>query len=111
MSSSPSRRLLIDESLPVDLGDDLSTLSVSTVRGLGWSGLENGALLSRAVDAGFTVLLTADQSLQYQQNLDAFGIAVLVLRGRNRIEDLRRLVPNILAALPLLSPGTVMRLG
>lgn len=111
MNSSQNQRLLIDESLPVDLLDELAPLAVSTVRGLGWSGLKNGALLRQAVSAGFTVLVTADQSLQYQQNLKAFPLGVLVLCGPNRIEDLRQLVPAIHSALPLLIQGSAMRLG
>lgn len=95
----------------MDLADELLPLAVSTVRGLGWSGLKNGALLRRAIAAGFTVLVTADRALEHQQNLNAFGIAVVVLRGPNRIEYLRRLVPAIRAALPLLAPGGVVRLG
>ncbi len=111
MNSSQIQRPLIDESLPVDLADELAPLVVATIRGLGWSGLENGALLRQAVNAGFTVSVTADQSLEYQQNLKMFDIAVLVLCGRNRLEDLRRLVPAIRSALPLLTPGSAMRLG
>jgi predicted nuclease of predicted toxin-antitoxin system len=104
-------RILIDESLPIDLADELAPLTVATVRKLGWTDLRNGELLRRAETAGFTVLLTADQNLQYQQSIPHFELAVLVLLGPNRIENLRTLVPSILAALPLLSPGTVMRLG
>jgi predicted nuclease of predicted toxin-antitoxin system len=58
-------RILIDESLPIDLADELVPLTVATVRKLGSTGLKNGELLRRAETAGFTVLLTADQSLQY----------------------------------------------
>ena len=47
MTSSPKQRLLIDESLLVELVDELVPLAVSTVRGLGWSGLKNGALKRR----------------------------------------------------------------
>src|SRR5207244_3372203 len=85
---------------------ELTALNVATVRDLGWSGLRNGVLLRAAVDAGFDVLITRDRSLPYQQNLRRIGISVLVLTGvRNRIEDLRMLVPQILSILPLLRPG------
>lgn len=111
MNSLQKPRILIDESLPVDLAEELPTLTVATVRGLGWTGLKNGELLRRAESAGFTVLVTADQNLQFQQNLAQIDLALLVLLGPNRIESLRLLVPSILTALPLLSPGTVIRLG
>lgn len=111
MNSLQNLRILIDESLPIDLADELAPFTVATVRKLGWTGLKNGELLRRAETAGFTVLLTADQNLEYQQSIPDFELAVLVLLGPNRIESLRTLVPSILAALPFLSPGSVMRLG
>ena len=37
---------------------------------LGWQGLENGALLDAAEQAGFDLLLTCDQNVQYQQNFN-----------------------------------------
>ena len=52
------------------------------------------------------VLITRDRSLPYQHNLRRIGISVLVLTGvRNRVEELRMLVPQILSILPLLFPG------
>ncbi len=41
--------------------------------------LRNGALLQAAEDAGFDVMITTDQNLQYQQNLAARRIAIIVL--------------------------------
>ncbi|HZF10916.1 MAG TPA: hypothetical protein VFE33_19175 [Thermoanaerobaculia bacterium] len=106
----PTRRILVDESLPVELAEELGLPDVKTVRALGWSGLKNGALIQRAISAGFSVFLTADQSLGYQQNIAAMELAVIVLRGRNRIEDLRPLIPAIHSALTVVAPGQVLRL-
>ena len=60
-------RVLLDESVPRQLAPLLSSHSVSTVPREGWAGLDNGELLDRAVQR-FDVLVTGDQSLQYQQN-------------------------------------------
>lgn len=99
-------RILIDESLPTELAGEIAGFDVSTVRREGWAGLRNGLLLRTAVDSGFSVLITMDRAIPYQQNLQAIGIAVLVLRRvRNRIPDVRMLVPQILSILPLLRPG------
>lgn len=99
-------RVLIDESLPVELADELSDFDVATVHGQGWLRLRNGVLLRAAVSAGFTVILTADTDLRYQQNLRRIGIAaVVVAKVRNRIEDLRPLVPKIVAALTGVQSG------
>jgi hypothetical protein len=93
-------RILIDESLPIALANELSGHDVRTVRSQRWLGLRNGVLLRAAVDAGFEVIITADKALRHQQNLPAIGIAVVLLTGvRNRMQDLRPLVPRILAAL------------
>jgi hypothetical protein len=105
-------RVLIDESLPQELTAELGLPEVRTVAEQGWSGLKNGALLRRAETAGFNVFLTADQNLAYQQNLSAYSVAVIVLKARrNRIEDLKPLVPGIHQALSLIAPGQVIRLG
>jgi hypothetical protein len=105
-------RILIDESLPRELAEELGIPEVTIVTEAGWSGLTNGALLRRAEAAGFAVLLTADQNLPYQQNVPASGMAVIVLKAhRNRIQDLRPLIPGILQTLRLISPGQVVRLG
>jgi hypothetical protein len=105
-------RVLIDESLPQELTEELGLPDVRTVAEQGWSGLKNGALLQRAVTAGFDVFLTADQNLSYQQNLSAFSIGVIVLKARrNRIQDLRPLIPGIRQALSLLGSGQVIHLG
>ena len=111
MTSSPIPRILIDESLPVELADDLGLPSVRTVRGMGWSGLKNGELVKRAVLAGFTHLLTADQNLEFQQNIRSSELSFIVLRGGTRIHEVRPLIPAILTAIPLIGPGQVIRLG
>ena len=99
-------RILVDESVAHPFEAELTALDVATVRDPGWSGLRNGVLLRAAVDAGFDVLITRDRSLPYQHNLRRIGISVLVLTGvRNRVEELRMLVPQILSILPLLRPG------
>lgn len=103
-------RILIDESLPRRLAAELGGYDVSTVRREEWTGLRNGVLLRAAVDAGFDVLITAD-SLPNQQNLLAIGIGVLVItRVRNRIKDVRRLLPQIVSALRIIRPGEALEI-
>ena len=104
-------RVLVDESLPVELAEELPFENTSTVRAQRWLGLRNGVLLRAAVAAGFTVIVTADGDLKYQQNLRKIGIAaVVVMDVRNRIEDLRPLIPRIVAAIPRLSAGEVVEI-
>ena len=100
-------RILLDESLPIEVRSELAGHEVRTVREEGWSGLKNGELLARATDQ-FDVVLTADRNLQYQQNLDRLPVAVVVLAAKsNRIEDLRPLIPRVLGVLSSLQPRTL----
>ena len=52
---------------------------ISTAYELGWATLKNGELLRSAEERGFEVLLSTDSNLQYQQNLTARRIAIVVL--------------------------------
>jgi hypothetical protein len=102
-------RVLVDESLPVGLAKELPDFEVSTVRAQRWLGLKNGVLLRAAVDGGFDVLLTADRALRHQQNLSRIGIAVvLIVRVRNRMTELRPLLPRIKTALRQVRSGELI---
>ena len=104
-------RVLLDESIPVDFAQDLRELDARTVIGLGWAGLKNGALL-RAAAEQFQVLVTMDKNLQFQQNLAAHAIGVVLLRARsNRIADLRPLVSQIRDAVARVEPGKIRVVG
>jgi hypothetical protein len=83
---------------------------VHTVQELGWAGTKNGALLGRAAADGFAVFVTVDRNLEYQQHLPGVALAVLALRARsNDVTDLLPLMPEVLAVLPTLAPGQVVR--
>jgi len=102
-------RILLDESLPKKLALALPDHEVRTVPQMGWAGTKNGELLRRA-ESEFDVFVTADQNLQYQQNLTGFNIAVLVLvAGSNRLESLLPLVPALNAELERIQAGTIAR--
>jgi hypothetical protein len=104
-------RILLDESLPSELKTELLGHDVLTVQEAGWSGLSNGELLARAAGK-FDVFVTADQNLQYQQNLAALPVAVVVLVARsNRMQDLRPLLPDLLSRLPKLPARALGRIG
>jgi hypothetical protein len=104
-------RILLDESLPRRLSGELPGHSVKTVSEMGWSSVENGELLRRAADQ-FDVFLTADQNLQFQQNLSALQLAVVVFVAQtNKLEHLRPLVPELLQRLAALQAGTFVRIG
>src|SRR3989442_12221184 len=91
---------------------ELTGHDVSTVVERGWSSKRNSELLRLMLAEGFEAFLTVDQNLPFQQNAVASGVAVVVGVARNnRLKELRRLVPAILAALRRLNPGESVRFG
>src|SRR5262245_36242962 len=95
-------RILLDECVPRRLRHECTGHDVHTVPEMGWSGKKNGELLRLMAGQNFEVLLTVDQSIRHQQNLQAAGIAVLVLG------DLVPLMPSALAALGSIRAGDVV---
>jgi predicted nuclease of predicted toxin-antitoxin system len=77
-------RILLDESVPVQVRNALRNHSVSTVVEIGWGGITNGELLDRAEAEGFQLLIVADKNFQYQQNLTGRQIAILELWTNHR---------------------------
>ena len=103
-------RVLLDEQLPRQLSPLLIGHAVRTVQQESWAGLKNGILLKEAEAAGFTVLVTGDQNLQFQQNLTKRRLGVVVLcAASNALEDLLPLVPAALQAIATVRPGQVIR--
>jgi predicted nuclease of predicted toxin-antitoxin system len=105
-------RILLDEQLPRQLAREFLSHEVRTVQQQGWAGLGNGELLRRATAGGFDVFVTADQNLQFQQNLMQSSLRILVLVApSNALEDLLPLVPNLLEAVRDSRLGEVRRIS
>ena len=104
-------RVLLDENLPLEFAAEIVPFPVATVRGLGWSGVQNGELMRRAASV-CDVFVTMDRNLPYQQHIPALSFGVIVVHAQsNRLVDLRPLVPGLLAAIPTAAPGTWLRVG
>lgn len=100
-------RLLLDECVDCRLARDIRGHEVFTVVDLNWTGIRNGALLTRAAGQ-FDAFVTVDRNLAFQQRIDELPFAVVVLRARsNRLTDLTPLVPLLLEALSTIRPGEV----
>lgn len=105
------KRVLLDEDIPRQLRRDLAIHTVATVQEQGWSSLKNGELLSRAA-SHFDVFVTADKRLQYQQNLKAFDIAVVVIvTSDTRLPRLRQVLAELLAAIEAAPAGVATPVG
>ncbi len=104
-------RILLDECVPRRLRRELPGFDVSTVPDEGWASRRNGDLLRLMLQAGFTVFVTMDRNLSYQQNVAAAGVAVVVLRARtNRLQDLLVLMPAVRNVVTRVLPGEVVHL-
>jgi predicted nuclease of predicted toxin-antitoxin system len=104
-------RILLDECLPKRLKRDLVGHAARTVPEMGWASKRNGELLALA-EADFDVFLTVDRNLSFQQDIDRFDVAVLVLVAKgNRHSDLQPLIPDLLAVLVGVAPGQLIRVG
>ena len=58
---------------------------------MGWDRLPDGQLLSAAEAAGYELLITPDQDIQYQQNVAGMRMAILVLMNN----DWRLIRPHV----------------
>ena len=102
-------QILLDECVPKPLKQEFTDLDMKTVREMGWSGKKNGELLKLMSEAGFTILLTSDRNIKYEQNLQQVGIAVIVMVARtNRLLDLLPLIPKIREAFTSILPGELI---
>ncbi len=77
-------RILLDESVPVQIRKALHSHEVKTPLETGWRGMSNGELLDCAEAAEFDLLIIADKSFQYQQNLTGRRVAILQLWTNHR---------------------------
>lgn len=105
-------RVLLDECVSEGLRKYLPGHECQTARYAGFTGLENGQLLTAAEAAKFDVLLTVDRGFEYEQNLGLRQVSVIIFCGKSvLLEDLVSLMPDCLARLKSIQPGEVVRIG
>src|SRR5437763_7896061 len=105
-------RILIDECLDWRLGRAFSGHDAISVQRMGWSGVQNGELLALAEQNNFNAFLAADRNLSFQQNISQHRVAVVILEGGGlRLRKTLPLIPKVLALLPTLKAGQVVRVG
>ena len=71
-------RLLLDESLPVQLRHHFVGHEVRTVRYMGWLSAGNGDLIVLARDE-FDAIITCDKRMRYEQSLTSEDVAIVTL--------------------------------
>ena len=98
-------KVLLDENLDHALRNLLGHHEVVTATYMGWSGLQNGELIQAAEDHDFDVLLTGDQTLNYEQNLAGKRLAVVALSAI-QLPIIRQSLSKIVAAIDGAAPGS-----
>ena len=100
-------KVILDECLPKRLIYELPGHEVVTVPMAGWAGVKNGELL-RKMDGHYDAFLTVDALVAQSETVKGFRFRIIILKARsNKIEDLRPLVPKILATLSEAKPGNI----
>ena len=96
-------KLLLDENLDVKLRHRLRPKHEAyTVREMNWQGKRNGELLDLLLANDFGAILTADRSMEHQQNWQNYPIPVLVLEAlNNRYESHLPLMSEVVGLLSL----------
>jgi hypothetical protein len=96
-------KILIDECLPRYTLRLVQGYDAYTVQYMGWSGIKNGELLSRA-EGQFDVFLTADKNLRCQQSFANRTIAVVVFPS-NKLSVVKQLESQLRSTLASIQPG------
>src|ERR1700722_4313342 len=101
-------RVLLDQCLDERLRHSFTDHHCETARFAGFGGLSNGRLLAAAEAAEFDVLITIDQSIRHQQNMQGRKISlIIVCAATDRFEDT---IPRIPAAWTPCAPSSPAKL-
>jgi hypothetical protein len=101
----PSIRILLDQNAPLGIRKAFPQYVIAHADELSWGRLENGELIRAAEEAGFTIIITCDRNIPYQQNLEGRVIALIELSGVGW-PTIRRHLGRVLAAIEAARPGT-----
>lgn len=97
--------VLFDHCTPRGIARYLISHTVKVASKLGWAELSNGDLIRAAEAAGFEVMVSADKSIRYQQNLTGRKIALVIL-SRSRWGLVEPVVEKVVAAVDAATPGS-----
>lgn len=101
-------KILIDESLPRQIKQMLMGHEADTVQEVGWGGIQNGDLIAKA-ESIYSVFLTADKNLRYQQNMVGRTLALIIF-PTNKLSVVKRLKDELDAALESIAAGKYIEL-
>lgn len=102
------KRVILDENLPHPLRLKFPQHDVLTVAYMGWSGYQNGDLIS-IIDGKFDVFITGDKNLRYQQNLLDRKVSIIEL-PHTRLDLLLPLLDDIEDAISSSKEGDYIQI-
>jgi len=112
--------ILFDHNVDRRFRKHLAGHEVRTTRELRWDKLENGELIKAAADARFEAFISIDKNIEFEQNLRALPLPVIVLDSKSnalpRLAPFAPLVLKLIASplepvLYVIQPsGTVLQL-
>ncbi|MEO8820382.1 MAG: DUF5615 family PIN-like protein [Ginsengibacter sp.] len=78
-------KLLLDENLPVKLKYRFLEIGIDTytIKDCKWTGKENGELLKEMLKREFTIFITIDNNISFQNNFNNYPIAVVILMAHD----------------------------
>ena len=93
-------KILLDECVPWPMHKFLTGHECSTAQQRGWSGIKNGDLL-RLAEKEFSLFVTSDQNIRYQQNLAGRSVAIpeLSTNDYRRIKAAAELIRSVVAKI------------
>jgi hypothetical protein len=93
-------KIPLDECVPWPMHKFLTSHECSTAQQHGWGGIKNGDLL-RLAEKEFSLFITSDQNIRYQQNLAGRQIAILELSSNayRRIKAAAELIRSAVAKI------------
>jgi hypothetical protein len=97
-------KVLSDESIPNQVRGFLAHHETFTAVYAGFGAYKNGAPLRAAEDSGFEVLVTADQTPRYEQNLAGRKLALVCLSA-NSWKLIGPQIRKVVAAVNAATPG------
>ena len=101
-------KILLDECVPWPMHRLLAEHECRTAQQCGWGGIKNGDLLLHAENE-FSLFITSDQNVRYQQNLAGHRIAVLEL-STNKLRRILAAANLLRSAIEIIKPGEFRRL-
>ncbi|MGI8786422.1 MAG: DUF5615 family PIN-like protein [Pyrinomonadaceae bacterium] len=103
-------KILFDECFPRTLKNSIDTKhEIVWTQDTEFHGAEDKHLLAKAVAENFTVFITVDQNIPYQQKLLNFSIAVInILTLSNAAPRLKKIMPQLNEVLETIKIGDLI---